>query len=137
MPYPESSLRESMGDVLLVGGTFFLKGKLVLDAEVSIPVEAQVRINSRGISFPRVQLSEDLRKAQAERGIQRIDVIEHLLLVSSKELDYRALAGDLARFTEEVRDHLYVKQDYDRVRDAATVLLSRPEVKTLLKNKKL
>ncbi len=52
----EDEFRKQCGDVLLVGGTFFHKGKLVLDNGISFPVDLELKISQRGITFPKVKL---------------------------------------------------------------------------------
>ena len=54
--WPAEEVRKQCGDVLLVGGTFFLKGKLVLENGVSFPVQIDLKISSGGITFPKVRL---------------------------------------------------------------------------------
>lgn len=56
--WPNDKTRESVGDVLLVGGTFFQSGaRLVLRNGVSFPVDVEIKISPRsGITFPRVRL---------------------------------------------------------------------------------
>ena len=57
--FPSDEVRKQCGDVLLVGGTFFLKGKLVLDRGIEFPVDIRLRLSQRsGITFPKVKLRE-------------------------------------------------------------------------------
>ena len=54
--WPAEELRKQCGDVLLMGGTFFLKGKIVLENGASFPVTIDLKISKRGITFPKVKL---------------------------------------------------------------------------------
>jgi hypothetical protein len=66
---PSDELRQKCGDVLLVGGTFFLDGaRLVLKNGISFPVEATLKISRRGITFPKVQLSKAFRDVYGPRA---------------------------------------------------------------------
>lgn len=55
---PDDNTRRSVGDVLLVGGTFFHSGaKLVLKTGYIFFVDAQIKISQKGITFPKVKSS--------------------------------------------------------------------------------
>lgn len=57
MPELSDELREQCGDVLLVGGTFFLNAKLVFENGLELPVAVDLKISERsGITFPKVKL---------------------------------------------------------------------------------
>jgi hypothetical protein len=63
---PDDETRKSCGDVLLVGGTFFLKAKLVLENGCFFPVDIHLKISPRtGITFPKVLLAGHLQKGKA------------------------------------------------------------------------
>lgn len=63
MPWPDDETRNQCGDVLLVGGTFYLDGAtLTLRNGCSFPVSVQLRISKRtGITFPKVTLAKHLQ----------------------------------------------------------------------------
>lgn len=61
MPYPDDETRTGIGDVLLVGGTFFLKGHLVTEKGISFPVDIHLKISRKGITFPKVTLAQYLQ----------------------------------------------------------------------------
>ncbi len=69
MAFPDDELRQKCGDVILVGGTFFLKGKLVFDNGVSFPVDVDLKISPRsGITFPKVKLVQRLQRDRSRPG---------------------------------------------------------------------
>lgn len=67
MSMPDDELRKQCGDVLLVGGTFFLNAKLVLDNGCWFPVDIELKISHRsGITFPKVKLKRHLQEGKMQ-----------------------------------------------------------------------
>lgn len=66
MAWPTDEVRQTVGDVLLVGGTFYHSGcRVVLDNGVSFPVYIELVISSKGIRFSKVKLEDGKDRGKA------------------------------------------------------------------------